>query len=303
MTPREFMQFYRSLTVRLDDNQLVTVDVHQYLINKKTKHHDPKAAHQMWLKISHRIDEQVKHENKEHPPAAGAEHSHVKQAGHPHHGHHKHSGMTRAKLIGAIDASITEGLLAAVSMGKGSPSAIKVYLRLAVRYGFATSEGLQNFVDHYLGIDCSGFVSNYLVAVGRLAPQQVVNTNARSYDVVTSRRRTVEDVKPLDILVWEDHTHVAIIDSMLNPITVVEKVIHKPAHGHGHAHGHTANLSAVEYKSHRENPCNVVESNGSHGLHEDEYGLMSVNSDGVFKVHRENGSVWHVYIIDWGLVS
>src|SRR5262249_23620245 len=45
-------------------------------------------------------------------------------------------------------------------MGKGSPEACRIVLQLARRWGLAPN--LQAYADSYLGLDCNGFVGNYL---------------------------------------------------------------------------------------------------------------------------------------------
>ncbi len=46
--------------------------------------------------------------------------------------------------------------------GKGSPEEIQVVLQLAVRYGLTTKDKLQSYCDDHLGLDCNGFVGNYV---------------------------------------------------------------------------------------------------------------------------------------------
>jgi hypothetical protein len=47
--------------------------------------------------------------------------------------------------------------------GKGSPEEVQVVLQLAVRFGLVKREGLEKYCkDDHIGLDCSGFVGNYI---------------------------------------------------------------------------------------------------------------------------------------------
>jgi hypothetical protein len=47
--------------------------------------------------------------------------------------------------------------------GKGSPEEAQITLQLADRFGLLPAGGLQKYCDTYLGLDCNGFVGNYLI--------------------------------------------------------------------------------------------------------------------------------------------
>jgi hypothetical protein len=111
------------------------------------------------------------------------------------------------------------------AMGKGSPGDYELALEWAVRSGKVSpvnQSTLQTFCDEHLGIDCSGFVTNYLVAIGKLtySSSTVRNTNAASY---YDPRKAVNDVSQIrqgDLLVWMDGNrvkrnpgHIAVIES------------------------------------------------------------------------------------------
>jgi hypothetical protein len=56
------------------------------------------------------------------------------------------------------------------AMGKGAPRDYELALEWAVRskqIPVVTGATLQHYVDEHLGIDCSGFVTNYLIAAGK----------------------------------------------------------------------------------------------------------------------------------------
>ena len=47
--------------------------------------------------------------------------------------------------------------------GKGSPEEAQITLQLAARFGLLNGGDLQTYCNDYLGLDCNGFVGNYLV--------------------------------------------------------------------------------------------------------------------------------------------
>jgi hypothetical protein len=263
ISAREFMDQYREMSVRLDRDRADVVDVHRYLINRIDSSHNAEHAKATWHKISTAINKRIQEANRHlqapgrHRQAVGAGHGH---AGRPsvHGGRHlvlsprartnpataQQARMTRNRLIAELDLGVTYGQLSAVPLGKGSPAAIAVYLRLADRYGLAP-QGLQAFADtRDVGLDCSGFVTNYFVARGLMTSADVVNRNAASFDQPQRRRSTLQDVRRGDVMVWADHSHVAVIDSVPQRHVVPDRQSqhgrhHGAPHGAGPHHGHS----------------------------------------------------------------
>jgi hypothetical protein len=110
---------------------------------------------------------------------------------------------------------------------KGSPDDIADTLRLACGLGVVqkhmhwtggpVTAGLLNaFCDRYLGIDCNGFVGNYLQSIGLSYPGP--NNSVERFAPPERRKSRLEDVRPLDVLVWLRPNgvgdHVAIIDQI-----------------------------------------------------------------------------------------
>lgn len=111
------------------------------------------------------------------------------------------------------------------AMGKGSPRDYELALEWAVRsrkVPIVSQATLQAWCDEHLGIDCSGFVTNYLIACGKkpATDATVRNTSAASYyDAV----RAVNDstlVTRGDLLVWMNGNavkrnpgHIAVVES------------------------------------------------------------------------------------------
>jgi hypothetical protein len=111
------------------------------------------------------------------------------------------------------------------AMGKGAPQDYELALEWAVRskkIATVTQAALQVFSDDHLGIDCSGFVTNYLVACGRktYSSNTVRNTSAASYFNAGAAVNDATAVRAGDLLVWMNGNsvksnpgHVAVVAS------------------------------------------------------------------------------------------
>jgi hypothetical protein len=111
------------------------------------------------------------------------------------------------------------------AMGKGRPGDYALAMEWAVRSGKVPTVNqatLQNYFDEHLGIDCSGFVTNYLVANGKKSDSDSVlrNTSAASYYTAGTRVNDATQVRQGDLLVWmtgntvkTDPGHVAVVES------------------------------------------------------------------------------------------
>lgn len=111
------------------------------------------------------------------------------------------------------------------AMGKGAPQDYQLALEWAVRsrkIPAVTPATLQTYCDEHLGIDCSGFVTNYLVACGKLtySSNTLRNTGAASYYRPASAVNDATQVRQGDLLVWMNGNavktnpgHVAVVES------------------------------------------------------------------------------------------
>lgn len=111
------------------------------------------------------------------------------------------------------------------AMGKGAPQDYQLALEWAVRarkIPTVNQATLQTYFDDHLGIDCSGFVSNYLVASGKrtYSSDLVRNTSAASYYAAGTAINDATQVRQGDVLVWMDGNavksnpgHVAVVES------------------------------------------------------------------------------------------
>lgn len=82
---------------------------------------------------------------------------------------------------------------------------------------------LQAFSDKYLGLDCNGFVGNYVqrARLSNLGPSNYPSEYFSRYR--RNMRKTLNDICAGDILVWANFQHIAIIDTVfqLEPATRV----------------------------------------------------------------------------------
>lgn len=111
------------------------------------------------------------------------------------------------------------------AMGKGAPEDYRLALEWAVRARKIPSVNqvtLQTFSDNHLGIDCSGFVTNYLVAAGKRTYSSTLlrNTNAASYFNAGMAINDATQVRQGDLLVFMNGNvvmtspgHIAVVES------------------------------------------------------------------------------------------
>jgi CHAP domain len=111
------------------------------------------------------------------------------------------------------------------AMGKGAPQDYELALEWAVRSNkipTVTQATIQTYFDEHLGIDCSGFVTNYLCANGKKAysSNTVRNTGAASYFDAAKAINDSTQVRQGDLLVWMDGNnvkrspgHIAVVES------------------------------------------------------------------------------------------
>ena len=111
--------------------------------------------------------------------------------------------------------------IARAFFAKGSPADYATTLRCAVLYGDIQPDRLQAYADRRLGLDCSGFVNQYWIATGAIkgyGNSKII----RHYGHRTRRRsllrppagspRDPRAIQPLDMLIWPNFGHIAIID-------------------------------------------------------------------------------------------
>lgn len=111
------------------------------------------------------------------------------------------------------------------AMGKGSPRDYELALEWAVRSGKIANPNqatIQTYCDEHLGIDCSGYATNYLIANGLKTDSDTTrrNTNAASYYNAAKAVNDSTAVRQGDLLVWMRGNavktgpgHIAVVES------------------------------------------------------------------------------------------
>jgi hypothetical protein len=144
-------------------------------------------------------------------------------------------GVSKSAIITEAGGA---GPLVNVFVGKGSPEQFATVLALVAKYtndfvktykkhsdtrgqcarmmeGYRDDqwgEMLQAFTDKYLGLDCNGFVGNFVRRTKKsaLGPDHYPK---EYYEHRKGLRKTVADVSSLDLLVWATFQHIAIIEN------------------------------------------------------------------------------------------
>jgi hypothetical protein len=190
MTPLEYYLSYRQLNVTLCDGMCVFgVDVHEY-----------RNAKGFWsggstLSEDYRVDDAMTH-------AWPKLQANIKKHG-LNIGLHRYlvpvSMYTPVpiddSLPGAPPSVVREVVdlldLAPVFFGKGKPSQIRQALRLAERFELVadTLSAMNTYCTDYVGLDCSGFVGNFLQEMGH--PSFGPETPATAFAPLGSRRNSL----------------------------------------------------------------------------------------------------------------
>ena len=100
----------------------------------------------------------------------------------------------------------------AAAMGKGAPGGYADALEWAVyakHIKTPSQQSLQEYFDKYMGLDCSGFATNYLIANGKRPDtyDARVNTSAASYFLPAKAVNNVSEIRQGDLLVYMDGNH------------------------------------------------------------------------------------------------
>lgn len=113
------------------------------------------------------------------------------------------------------------------AMGKGAPQDYELALEWAVRsrkLPTVNQTTLQAYCDDHLGLDCSGFATNYLVACGKrtYSSSLVRNSGAASYFNASAAVNDASQVRQGDLLVW---MHGNVVKTNPGHITVVDSYV------------------------------------------------------------------------------
>jgi hypothetical protein len=132
-----------------------------------------------------------------------------------------------------------------VFTGKGSPAAfagvfqamvdysdsfIKKYLKSSYPYSFVAEqmddsslsweEALQNIADEFLGLDCNGFVGNWILLCDRTLRLTEQSNPPVVKNAAKKRRMKFEEIEEWDVVIWDNMSHIAVIQQRnLDPAT------------------------------------------------------------------------------------
>jgi len=189
--------------------------------------------------------------------------------------------------------------------GKGSPEECQVVLQLAIRYGVFPKDKIQIYCDNgNIGLDCNGFVGNYLRHVRQGLPWDTdaktkeqkksefdANTMIKSIMGFSGAAFPVKTMEELD----QNRLSIFLLATCNEAGQILDHV--KNADGsisHGHimisqpctlTKAKDPILAGKSYKG--EVPVfTVIESTGGSGLRDSPYHILDVSKHGVFTVHR-----------------
>jgi hypothetical protein len=174
--------------------------------------------------------------------------------------------------------------------GKGSPEDCQIVLQLAMRFGLANQGSLQTYADNNLGLDCNGFVGNWLWYGLRGNPwYRLPDKASKGPSSLIDYLVRNPFVKTLDELKTGGTFTMALVDKEGRVI---------PGGGHGTGHIVVTNPGAMLHVPGIGGECidkiddsglkpalQVVESTGGIGLTESWYSILSVKN-GIFTVYR-----------------
>jgi hypothetical protein len=284
MTPTEYKARYENLVVPLDNGGSTTVCVNQYRL--RTLNYNEAAATAFLNKLDRggadmelRVDPGAEVFRVAHSNADGSV---------------RVNEMTRTGLQ-KVEASVlphVRSFARYVFAGKGSPEHCQIVLQLADHWKLAP-RGLQAYADEALGLDCNGFVGNYLWHVRRGQPwsdqglkaNEGPDSSISQYFAGKTLITRWEDMKPgrSYILGRVNELGGGIID------------------GGGDTAANAGHIAITEPSKFRPGTMStpfsiyVVEATGGHnpGLWESWYSLVGTRPGHVFNVNREEMIAGH----------
>lgn len=204
-------------------------------------------------------------------------------------------GSVNEQIFTRVQENKLLGIAKRAIWGKGSPEECQITLQLAYRFGLApTAQELQKYVaDGKIGLDCNGFVGNYM--------QRVLGKKVDSTTRIDDLLQAGRPVKSFDEMTNVNLYVLGMVDDNGN---VIGRVVNGK---HGHImittfSPYTDTVGVVFNGPNHTNPgkvsksVQVLESTGGRGLVESTYLLLDeekkngVNT-GVFKVYRGSKDV------------
>ncbi len=115
------------------------------------------------------------------------------------------------------------GRISKAFYGKGLPNDYTLALMYAIAFQRTTVASLQDYVynNAILGMDCTGFVNNYLRQINVIEKDRTIPTHLQKGKKNNLLREEPSKIKPRDILIWNKSDgkasqHIAIIDTVSN---------------------------------------------------------------------------------------
>jgi hypothetical protein len=173
--------------------------------------------------------------------------------------------------------------------GKGSPEEAQMTLQLAARFNLLKGGDLQSFCDKYLGLDCNGFVGNYLVHGLRggdwdAEPPGTAFLADQTIDIIMGAKKstitTVDDLVPASSYVM------GLVGSSGNVIGRVESGTIGHVFITNPLEKRETDYTDDNRKTRKVWTMNAVESTGGVGLVSAACQFVGVSKDGIFQVKR-----------------
>lgn len=164
MFPADYGSHYRNLPVVLPDGAVTHVKVDSY---KSTYTADRKKACNGFLKAAR-----------------------------------KFCDAPTTRHVNALDwLNVHQSRVVSCFAGQGLPEEISLIVSLAVASGFQKTKDVQQWASTHFGMDCVGFVSTYLVALGQF--DQMV-AYIPSYKNIAGVATRIDDIKHDNVILWAD---------------------------------------------------------------------------------------------------
>jgi len=279
MSPSDYLRRYRSLQVTLLDGiTIYNVDVHEYR-NATTFYAglDAEGDHNIHTGMTAKDKLMGKIRNRGTKVSAGNYQLRYSASG---------EVLAKKDTTTSVAGTLIVNSVRILQpfQGKGSPEEIEMVLKLAVGCGLLTPtlDEMQRYCNENIGLDCNGFVGNWVRAEGHgsLTP----GTHISTFSSTGTKRSAISEIQARDLMVFVSNSHIMAIDS----------------------------LSATTPNTTPNVECLVAESCGSNvergnihtdGLNLTYYNVKSVNNK-VFKVKRGRGwesassqGTFNVYIV------
>jgi hypothetical protein len=257
-TPEDLINVYHHLDVRLDDGP-VEVKIDHYK-NNRADMPAPYNTGPSKTEVLHPLKAKIRAAAKKDPDA----------------------GLLDSEPIDMAALNLTFA-------GKGMPDDIRQTLRLAVRHKLTEPDKLrlQRFCDKYIGLDCNGFVGNYLLWRGQERFGTNRSADGKEVDWIAIqeinrkafRRHSADDIRANDVLIWGAF-HIAIINQVFRTGSAVSFDV---------AESTTVGYTASGDKSRKG------------GIYMSRYQLLppfEVKPGQPMRIRRAIGDTWSVYIVN-----